>query len=304
MVTMNIEECEKLFTKAIKSNSKAEFYNSIAPLFNEYEILSITLGRGSIFWRARIINNDIYPNADDLDYPPPVIASANRLNDKGSPFFYISTDIETALAEVGPVDGQLVQLAGFKVKNESPLNVAVIGEYSNVQKCGYMHFVGKDPDGTISRILNELPRKEAIKRIYIDRFFAHVLRDENAHSNNYRYSRALSQAILSKNHAHGIVFPSVKDRGGFNLGIRAEPSDACFDNVSCVIAKVNAIREFGLIDYEIINSATHLNKDGAFVWPKKYIPECLGIYNMSKDELDAALQNQSRKIYYKGKIKD
>ena len=42
--------------------------------------------------------------------------------------------IETALAEVDAMEGQLVQLAGFRVKNESPIRLAVIGKYANVQK--------------------------------------------------------------------------------------------------------------------------------------------------------------------------
>ncbi len=298
---MNIEECEKLFSKAIKSSSESEFYYSIEPLFNDYEILSIELARGSTFWRARKIEDAIYTNVADLSYPPAEIASVGRLNDKGKPFFYISVDMETALAEVDPENGQHVQLAGYKILNESPLKVAVVGEYSNVQKNGYMHFVGKDPDQTILKMLNGLPRKDAIKKIYIDRFFAHVLRDENARSNNYQNSRSLSQAILSRNQAHGIAFPSVKDRGGFNLGIKSDSSDECFHNVSCVVAKVNAKREFDLIDYDIVNSATHLEENGDFVWPEKYIQDCIGFYNMSKEEYDAALLDTSSKIYCKGK---
>ncbi len=299
---MNIEECEKLFSKAIKSNSESEFYHLIDPLFNEYEILSVELARGRTYWRARKIEDHIYNNIDDLDYPPAEFTTVGRLNDQGDPFFYISQDIETALAEVDPFDGQLVQLAGFKIKRESPLAVAIVGEYSNVQKNGYMHFVGKDPDQAIFKLLNELPRKEALKRIYIDRFFAHILRDTNANLNNYKFSRVLSRAILAKNHANGIAFPSVKDRGGFNLGVKSESSDKCFHNVSCIIAKVHAKREFGLIDYEIINSAIQLDKDHNFVWPEEYIPECLSVYNMSKEELDSALRDPSKKIYYSGLV--
>lgn len=299
---MDIEECEKLFGRAIRSKSEAEFFYLIEPLFNEYEILSLELGRGTIFWRARVIDGDIYPNIDDLDYPPPGIVSSGRLNDKGVPFFYISADMETALAEVNPAYGQLVQLAGFKIKDDAPLVVAAVGEYSNVQKNGYMHFVGRDPDQTISKMLNQLPRKEALKKIYIDRFFAHVLRDPEASTNDYRNSRALTQAILTRNHADGIAFPSVKDRGGFNLGIKSEPSDKCFHNVSCAIVKVHAKRKFGLIDYEIVNSARHLDENHNFVWPERYIPESLGVYNMSKEEFEAEINDPSKKVYYSGEI--
>lgn len=141
--------------------------------------------------------------------------------------------------------------------------------------------------------LNSLPRKEVFKKIYIDRFFAHVLRDKNARSNNYQNSRSLSQAILSRNHAHGIAFPSVKDRGGFNFGIKSESSDECFHNVSCVVVKVNAKRDFDLIDYEIINSATYLDENGEFVWPQVYVPGSINFYDMNKEEFDSELQGTS-----------
>ena len=297
---MNIEECEKLFARAITSKSEAEFYYLIEPLFNEYDILSLELTRGKTYWRARIIGDNLYPNLRDLDYPKPEIANLNRLNDKGVPFFYISQDMETALAEVNPNNGQLVQLAGFKVKANAPVILAVIGEISNVQKNGYMHCIGRDPDKSISKVINQLPRNEALKKIYIDRFFAHVLNDPKASSNGYRYSRTLAQAILTKNHAEGIVYPSVKDRGGFNLGIRAEPSDKCFHNVSCVIAKVHAKRKFGMIDFEIINSAINLDENNNFVWPENYIPESLSQYNMTKEELDEVTSDPSRKVYSYG----
>lgn len=86
------------------------------------------------------------------------------------------------------------------------------------------------------------------------------------------------------------------------MGIKSESSDECFHNVSCVVAKVNAKREFGLIDYEIINSATHLDKSGDFVWPEVYVPDSVGVYNMSKEEFDSAVQGASGKIYYKGMV--
>lgn len=301
---MNIEECEKLFSKSIESLSEAEFYYSVEPLFNEYDILSLEFGRGSIFWRARKIESDVYPNIEDLDYPPSEYTDPGRLNDKGEPFFYISVDMETALAEVNPDDGQLVQLAGFKIKNESPLKVAVVGEYSNVQKNGYMHFLGRDPDKAILKMLNQLDRKEALKKIYIDRFFAHILRDPKASDNNYQFSRSLTKAILGKSHADGIVFPSVKDRGGFNIGVKSKQSDKCFHNVSCAIVKVHSKRKFGLIDYEIVNSATHLDKDDDFLWPDKYIPESISQYNMTKDELEKKMNEPFGTVYFSGKVTD
>ena len=163
---MTLDECETIFDKALASTTEAEFCYLIEPLFTEYEILSLELGRGSIFWRARLILDGPYTSLSEMDYPPAEYAKVGRLNEIGTPCFYISAQMETALAEVEAKEGQRVQVAGFRILNEAPIFLAVIGEYSNVQKCGYMHFVGKDPDMTLSKILNSIPRQDALKKIY------------------------------------------------------------------------------------------------------------------------------------------
>ena len=95
---MTLDECEEVFDKARSSATESEFGRAIEPLFKEYEILSLQFGRGSIFWRARLIVNDVYSNISELDYPPPECARQGRLNDNGAPCFYISARKETALA--------------------------------------------------------------------------------------------------------------------------------------------------------------------------------------------------------------
>lgn len=282
--TMTLDECEGIFDRALASASGEEFRHVIEPLFNEYEVLSLQFGRGSIFWRARLIEGVPYGNISELDYPHPEHVKQGRLNDHGCPAFYISARKETALAEVGAEEGWLVQIAGFRVLSESPIRLAVIGEYSNVQKSGYMHFAGRDPDMAIARILNSMSRQEALKRIYIDKFFASVLSDVNASDNNYMFSRALGQAIYARNDSEGIVFPSVRDRGGFNVGVKPDPSDKCFHNVSCLVVQMGKKRRFGLAEFKIIKSAARLDDDGGFIWMDNDTPEIIGIYNMSKDE--------------------
>jgi len=293
---LNLDDCEKVFEQALSSASGEAFCRAVEPLFSEYEILSLVLGRGDVFWRARAIGKEIYPNVSDLDYPPERCARLGRLNDAGVPCFYIATRRETALAEIGAEAGQLVQLAGFKVLVESPIRLAVIGEYANVQKNGYMHFAGRDPDRVISKGLNSLPREQGLKILYIDRFFAHVLADPSASSNGYMFSRALSKAIYARNGADGIVFPSVKDRGGFNIAVQAGPSDRCLHNGCCLVAQVRKTRMYGLIDYQIIKTARELDANGNFVWGSGD-PEMITMYNMTKDEYAAHLRNPGEKHY-------
>lgn len=288
---MTLDECEKIFDAALACQNEADFCHVVEPLFEEYEILSLEFGRGSIFWRARLIDEEPYENISELIYPPPKCAKRGRLNDSGHPCFYVSARKETAISEIGAKEGQLVQIAGFRILSESPIRLMVIGEYSNVHKNGYMHFAGRDPDMTIARILNSLPRQEALKKIYIDKFFASVLADVNASDNDYRFSRALAQTLSARNGAKGIVFPSVKDRGGFNIGVDAETSDKCFHNTNCIVAAVGKERRFGFLEFRVIKSAERLNDDGRFIWFKHPNQEIIGFYNMSKEEHEIASRN-------------
>lgn len=295
MTTMVLDDCEKIFDHALSSESESAFCHAIAPLFEEYQILSLELGRGSMFWRARLIESEIYPNISDLGYPPPELAKQGRLNDRGAPCFYIATRKETALLEIGATEGQLVQLAGFRIRYESPLRFAVIGEYANVQKNGYMHFAGRDPEMAIAKMLNAMPRQEALKKLYIDKFFASVLAAPNASANGYMFSRALARAIYSRVGVAGIVYPSVKDRGGFNIAVQATPSDRSLHNASCLVVRMGKPRQFGLIEFAIVKSAERLDDDRNFIWLKEGNSETVGIYNMSKEEFEVTLRNPDDK---------
>lgn len=286
---MDLDDCDVIFQKALSAKTEGEFRQAIEPLWDVYEILSVKLGRGSIYWRARHIERDVYPNVVDLDYPPAAFAALGRLNDAGCPCFYVSTRRETALAEVGGTEGQLIQVAGFQISKEQPITVALIGEYANVQKCGYMRFIsGPEPGGAITRILNSIPPEEAKVQIYIDLFFASILANSNAAAEGYVHSRALGAAIYSRNHAQGIAFPSVKDPGGFNLAVQAAPSDASFLNSCCMVVQMGRKRRFGLIDFDVVKSAKDVDVDWDFVWQEPFEPGFTHMYNMTKEEFEAA----------------
>ena len=112
---MTLDECEIIFSKALSSKNESEFFYEIDPLRLFYELLSVGLGRGSIFWRARLIKDDIYSSIEELGYPPKESSGLGRLNDKGTSCFYGAKNIETALIEIGAKEGQLIQLAGYRV---------------------------------------------------------------------------------------------------------------------------------------------------------------------------------------------
>ncbi|NMG74104.1 RES family NAD+ phosphorylase [Aromatoleum diolicum] len=282
---MNFDRCDVIIDQALSSKSEAEFCHYIAPLFNTYEILSVGLGRGNIFWRARAVESDVWENVFDLDYPPAEKARRGRLNDVGVPCFYVAKDIQTALLEVEATEGQLIQIAGFRVLADEILRLIVVGEYANVQKNGYMHFSGTDPGRTIQKLLNQQD-KNALPLLYIDKFLANVIGDPAARESNYAFSIALGAFLHSKVDADGIAYPSIRDPGGFNLAVPPLPSDRVFHNVACVLVKVGKRRRFGVLDYQIVSSATRIDEQLNFIWPDRYQSGQLNIYGLNKQEYD------------------
>lgn len=286
---MDLDSCDKLIDRALSSQSEAEFCHAIDSMFNIYEILSVGLGRGNIFWRARAVDDTVWPKVSDLDYPRAEKARLGRLNDAGAPCFYVAKDIHTALNEIEASEGQLVQVAGFRVLTDEILRLIVVGEYANVQKKGYMDFSETDPDRTIQKMINQ--RDKALSLLYIDKFLASVIGDINARESNYIHSRALGALFHSKVEADGIAFPSIRDPGGFNLAVRVEPSDRVFHNVACVLIKVGKKRRFGVLDHEIVSSANKIDDDLNFIWPDEYQAGHINIYGMNKQEYDYAISH-------------
>ena len=281
---MELDSCDNIFNSALASKNEAEFCRHVAPLFDTYEILSVGLGRANIFWRARVVDGAKWPNVEDLNHPPPEVARQGRLNDAGSPCLYVSQNIQTALLEINAKEGQLVQVAGFRVLGEETLLLTVIGEWANVQKNGYMRFSGTDPDHTIMRRINQNPK--ALPMLYIDKFFASVLGNPDARDSGYIHSRALGALLYSRENADGIAFPSVRDQGGFNLAVKPDPSDRVFHNVACDLVKVGKRRKFGIQDYEILDSALRLDDQLNFIWPDSYKAGRRNIYGLNKQEHD------------------
>ena len=47
-------------------------------------------------------------------------------------------------------------------------------------------------------------------------------------------------------------------------------------------------RRFGVIEFSVVRSAERLDDDWNFIWLEGEAPGIIGVYNMSKDEYDAA----------------
>jgi hypothetical protein len=283
-----IDYCEDLVKSAHSASTKAQFHEAVSPLLDVYKILSFGIGRASTHWRARIIERDRYDRLADIDYPPKeLVKRPGRMNGPGDPYFYVSTTAETAVAEVLPEEGQLVQVAGFRLVPDKILQLICVGEYQSVYKRGYTAFNGTDPGNTIGKILSRMSLEERQMHLFIDSFLADVISDSRARDNEYLYSRALRDLLFSRIDAHGITFPSARDAGGANFAVKPAPSDELYHNVCCMIVRVGKRRRYGPLELDSVGIATGLTSDRKhFVWSGEERPKHLVMYNMTKDEYE------------------
>jgi len=285
---LDIDKCEKLIEEALASTTREDFQRAVQPLLDEYEILSFGIGRSSTHWRARIIESERFDLLEQVDYPPAhLVTRPGRLNNVGDPYFYISSTTETAVAEVLPEEGQLVQVAGFRLVSNGILRLISLGEYQNVYKRGYTAFNGTDPDGTVRKIINQFSLEQREVCLCIDNFLAHVISDKDARATNYLHSRALRDLLFSRVGADGITFPSARDVGGVNLAVKPDPSDELYHNVCCIVVRVGKRRRFAPLEMSFVGVAEGLTSDcKGFVWATENNPKHIVMYNMTKDEYE------------------
>lgn len=69
-------------------------------------------------YRARICDGDQLYAAAEMGRPPSLLAANGRANPVGIPYFYLASDVDTAIAEVRPHAGDKVCVAEFAVARE------------------------------------------------------------------------------------------------------------------------------------------------------------------------------------------
>lgn len=289
--SMNLDQCDRAFAQVRAESSPSAICHALQPLFDLYEVISIELNRGSVFWRARLTEQEPWKSVAKMGYPPAEHAMPGRLNDRNTPCLYAATREETALHEIEAKEGDLVQLVGFRAKLETPIRIAVIGELLHVHKTGYLRLTGSDPGMSLSQILNSEGIERGRRLLYIDAFLASLLADTEARSSAYVRSRAVASMLYRDPEIDGIIFPSVRDALGMNIALQPTPVDQKIHAVSCLHVRVTRIRAFGFVEYEVIREAVRVSPDGVFDWVEPLSPSRRRFFNLTKNEYDEAVRN-------------
>jgi hypothetical protein len=290
---MSLDYCEQLFREVRQSQTIAEACRALEPLFGYYKTISLGLERGAIFWRARKCGTEPWPNLSEMGAPPARVVATGRLNEPRQPLLYASIKEETALQELDAAAGELVQIVGYRTVLGQLMQLAVIGELMHVYKLGYIRFIGKDPDSTLARAINDLDPLEARRTLYIDAFLHSLLADDRARDNDYMLTRAVAAMVHRDLNIDGIAFQSARDPLGYNITLRSEVVDQKVHATACVQCKVATLREFGFVDFSVLREAIRVDSVGNFEWADPAGAGRRRFFNLTKEEYDIALKHQN-----------
>lgn len=283
-MTSPLAGCDELFAAIRAETAEHAIRSLLVELLVDYKFLSMQLGRGSVFWRGRPIESKPFDDAYELSYPPKEVARVGRLNDRGSPILYASTREETVLHELEANAGDLVQFLGFRVKEDKSIRLAAIGEMFHVYRTGYLKTLGRDPDNAISQILNSLGHERGRRIVYIDAFLANLLAGPAAKADGYIHTRVIGQIALERSHADGLFYPSVREGLGMNLAILPEVFDDAVFPVRAHVMRVGQHREFGVIEYDVLQEAANMDDAGRLAWRTPQATNVARFFGMTKRE--------------------
>lgn len=285
--TMHLDECSRLFNAVRSARTVAEACYRLEPIFEQYTLLNIELGRSNVFWRARHTDRP-FDDPECLGPPPKIATRTNRLNDASAPCLYAATREETALLEVDARPGQFLQLAGYRCKGDTTYRVALLGELRHVQQTGFLRLTGTDPTGSIARLLDEQGLEKGRRTIFIDSFLAALLSDKDAAEIDYVLSRAVAAMVYRDQAVEGFFFPSTKGLHGMNIVLLDKPAREKLHLTSSLFVRVDAVREFGFVDFTVLVEAESIGDDGRFRW-KEPKPGRRAYFNLTKQESESGM---------------
>ncbi len=106
------------FITYIRCNNRFHSRHINFDVFKEYiEGLTRTIKENSIFYRARISNNEELIK-EKMYAPPADLARAGRANSEGISHLYLAKDIETVIKEIRPKTKDKIYIGNFRLKHD------------------------------------------------------------------------------------------------------------------------------------------------------------------------------------------
>ncbi|MEN3156769.1 RES family NAD+ phosphorylase [Alkalimonas sp. NCh-2] len=260
------------FRKDLSSADSPEAIEKLLSWYIEsFGGLNFKFGYDRPIIRARLCPSiEGFSHVSELHSPPPEVTSIGRMNEKGSPMFYASYHIGTALAEINAKEGDIVQIGQFQLPNQSGSGIRclAIGEIYNAYHG--TSTISQELFYEIRKLIDKLGKNDIrglISYLYMDALSAELLNDLSASEKNYIYSRTLSRLLLERHpEIDGLIFPSAKIKGTSNISLRPESVLKKAKVASSQVIEITKLYPYGLYDFKIVKQAKGENYDGKIIW--------------------------------------
>lgn len=195
----------KLKNRYIRDSSAEEFLNTVLATSKKRERKIL---KGNYMWRAQLghhwepigvdedhIDEELCPLPPERMKPLPNIATEGRANPKGIPYLYLSTEMETAMAEVRPWIGSLISVGQFMIMRD-----LIVIDCSAHKRDFTFYFTEPDPE----------TRERAVWS-HIDNAFSIPISPTD-HTAEYIPTQIIAE-LFKNNGADGIIYRSSLGNG-------------------------------------------------------------------------------------------
>lgn len=213
-----------------------------------------------------------FVRVDQASYPGRYLVArglvkVGRCNKASMPVLYASSSALTAVAEINVPVGGYARLLAFSFAEHRPLGL--VGELSYVHESGG----SRSLHGAVEAVRREFEFKSenGLGNLLIDTFFSQALRKDKQDpaelASHYRLTSSISTVLLDP-FIDGLMYPSVKKFGGWNLAIKPRIFDQRMRVLSASVVRVKRELGFGLIELETVMESTAFRPDRTIGWPR------------------------------------
>jgi hypothetical protein len=158
----------------------------------------------------------------------------------------------------------LVQLIALRVRTPIEIICAVVGDYQSVNNSGGSLINSRTLEREISFELQNHSAEAVDLQLFLDSFFAELLRRQPKKPEDYLPSTILAEHLLAK--CQGLIFPSVETAHSMNLAVRATSFNQSFEVVNTILLRIDKCHGYGIYAAPLIAHTTTFSADGSIDW--------------------------------------
>ena len=213
---------------------------------------------GGNTFRVRNMNGKSIDKMEDILWPPLSQGENNRLGH----MYYVATNQHTALAEID--DGKRQVVVMVRYKQEYPCVLYPAGEEDTITRGGIGFIDDAKKRQTLINQLKDLENKDydaAMAWVMQQAFIAEQCASEDRGLSQH----AFSEILAKEKKLEGVVYPSLKRKGGFNLALSPK---TFLDNWILESVTKMKVERLPYVFYRMTTLATvtDIDSSGYFTW--------------------------------------